>query len=292
MGRISRLRAGYLALLVALLVGSLAQGLDRVELKTGEVFYGKILRLHEKEVSLCLSSGGVLSFRSERIQRVRVDGDPERSEQWERLTGRREDPPAKERPPTQPLTTPSREPASIGDKVVVPASDASASADAKGSARTTKAAADGALEDRERGFAITPPRDYKAWPEAESAAVPLARRDPVTQASLTISTYPSPDPITTVKTATIRAYMEQFKVFWVERDETVEIEGAAGSEPAWLVETRSRLGDLSLYQVQVFLKRGQEVFIVTYSGGESFWAAQRADVTKSLKSFRFIDAKG
>src|SRR2546426_6872124 len=47
---------------------------DTVVLRTGEVFSGKVLRANQEEVSIQLESGGILSFRANRVGRVRQQG--------------------------------------------------------------------------------------------------------------------------------------------------------------------------------------------------------------------------
>jgi hypothetical protein len=47
---------------------------DMVVLKTGEVFYGQILRATSEEVYIKLESGGVLSFRANRVERINERG--------------------------------------------------------------------------------------------------------------------------------------------------------------------------------------------------------------------------
>ena len=64
------------ALLVAAacLAGTPAGGADRVELKTGDVFSGKILRETRDEVAIQISGGGVLTFKSSLVKRLRRSG--------------------------------------------------------------------------------------------------------------------------------------------------------------------------------------------------------------------------
>ncbi len=64
------------ALLVAAvcLAGTQAGGADRVELKSGDVFSGKILRVTRDEVAIQIASGGVLTFKISLVKRLRRSG--------------------------------------------------------------------------------------------------------------------------------------------------------------------------------------------------------------------------
>ncbi|MCZ6793243.1 MAG: hypothetical protein O7J95_06480, partial [Planctomycetota bacterium] len=55
---------------LALAAGAL-RAHDLVELQSGEVFYGRVLRHNKSEVSIQLASGGILSFRISQVRRVR-----------------------------------------------------------------------------------------------------------------------------------------------------------------------------------------------------------------------------
>ena len=158
---------GALAFLVAALL-SPASRADMVVLKTGEVFMGKVLRSNADEVSIQLESGGVLSFRSSRVERVSVPGqDPSLEKALEKvlsekgLSGRELEPAggAKRRPAAPPWgdgqgsappPAPAAEPEALGSFPL----------HARRSGAPLPAPADRSVEDPARGWSLRLPEDF------------------------------------------------------------------------------------------------------------------------------------
>jgi hypothetical protein len=268
-----------LAFTMAGTLGGRVFAADRLELKTGEVFYGKILRHSDKEVSIELASGGVLSFRMESVKRVRKE-----SSDWEEEEAvddkKREPPPLPPVPPPVPVKQPPP----------VPVSPPPELPDAPPVEKRPEVEdEENVVADSIRGFAVATPRGFVSWPEAQSPSVPLAVRDAIAQSSFTISTYPSEDSVLDIKRNAIRSYTEQFKIFSVHRDEKIE-KGPTGAEPeAWLIEIQSRLGEVTVWQLQLFTKREGEVFILTYSATEDMYEKSKESFEKSVGTFRFLE---
>lgn len=268
-----------LALTLAGTPGARAFATDLLELKTGEVFYGKILRHSDKEVSIELASGGVLSFRMESVKRVRNESSD--SDEEEAVDEKKREtpplppvlppPPARKAPPVPVAAPPERPEAAPIDK------------------KPDVEEEQNVVTDSIRGFAVATPRGFVSWPEAQSPSVPLAVRDAITQSSFTISTYPSEDSVLDIKRNTIRSYTEQFKTFSVHRDEKIEKDPTGAEPEAWLIEIQSRLGEVTVWQLQLFTKRDAEVFILTYSATEDMYEKSKQSFEKSVGTFRFLE---
>ncbi|HVR73761.1 MAG TPA: hypothetical protein VMT52_05490, partial [Planctomycetota bacterium] len=62
------------------------------------------------------------------------------------------------------------------------------------------------------------------------------------------------------------------------------------AEPeAWLIEIQSRLGEVTVWQLQLFTKRETEVFILTYSATEDMYEKSKQSFEKSVGTFRFLE---
>jgi hypothetical protein len=274
-------RSVLLALAVVLLALTRAAA-DRIELRTGEVLVGKILRHNEDEVSIRLATGGVLSFKWNAIRRVRKG-----TETYEN---------SGELPPP---VTPAERP-SVKKKAAAPPGPRPSAGAAKATPREEPAGAprsavkeppepdDSAIIDEERGFAVAPPKGLVPRPESRSEVVPLAFVDPFTRATFTVSAYPSTDTVLQVKKSTLRSLTENFSAFRVLRDEKLVREGRESDPEAWVVEVESKVGTTSVRQLQVFTRTERCVVILSYSATVDSFLRHEDAFARSLLSFRTV----
>jgi hypothetical protein len=94
-----------------------------------------------------------------------------------------------------------------------------------------------------------------------------------------------------VKKNALRSYTEQFKVFNVVRDEKLVPRDKTAPD-VWLVEIDSRLGSISVRQIQLFTRSAEHVVILTYSAMGENYAKYLPSFVKSMESFRFLEPAG
>jgi hypothetical protein len=254
---------------------------DRLELLSGEVFNGRVLRVNHQEASIQLSSGGIISFRISGVRSIRKNSE-ESGES--KLVFER--PPAKDT-----LGGPG-----LPGKVPVPSLGGSRPPKPgepkppplPGTPQSPTKLPEGAVVNSAHGFALVPPQGFVVWPEAQSPSVPLAYRDPFTQTSFTVAAYASTDTLVNLKNSALRAYTQQFKVFHVIRDEAVRSqEGLRGPE-AWLIEVQGRLGEVMIHQVQLFARGERAAVVLTYSATAEDYPRFQQAFLKTMESFSFV----
>jgi hypothetical protein len=284
--------------LVFLVQGTLRA--DRIELRTGEVLVGKILRNNQEEVSIQLATGGVLSFKWSAIRRVRKGTETyEKSEEVPRAGAPTERPAAKKKThapkkpavarPSQPVTNPP--PWTNGrtaDKEPV-AGPVKGPVTRKPSPEEVEAA-ESSITDAERGFSVAPPKGFVPRPESRSEVVPMAFVDPFTRATFTVSAYPSSDTVLQVKKSTLRSLTENFSSFRVLRDEKLRRDGKDAEPEAWVVEVESKVGATSVRQLQVFTRSERCVVILSYSATLDSYPRHEEAFAWSLLSYRAVPA--
>ena len=281
---------GRPALTLTLLLAAPLILADQVELETGEVFKGRIIRHNEEEVSIQLSTGGMLSFKWSTIRKAKKGSEllgrkSEPARRGERIPVKRKPPPLppKAKPPVEPILM--EEPAGPGNQ---PAGDPSVQTVSPDDRKDTRQARpeENQFTDEERRFAMAPPKGFVRAPEQQSEAIPHAFTEPFTRSTLTVAAYPTPDSLIQVKKNALSSYTERFKVFRVMREEKLKAEGAP---EAWVVEIENKLGSIVVRQIQVFAKKDREVIVLTYSATvESFKKYEEA-IGKSILSFRFLE---
>jgi hypothetical protein len=257
---------------------------DIVVLENGEVFDGKILRIDRNEVSIQLKRGGTLSFRRSQVVRARKTDKDE-----DETIGA----PAKEEEEDIPLAPPA------GD-----APAAKEAAPGKRSSPARAAAATGAtgagpgpsrakpgsvlsgtvLADAANGLQLTVPAGFLPWPEARIAPVLHAYRDPVTEATLTISAFAVNEPILKVKEAAAQSYARTFDRFNLKRDE--ELKGLP--HKAWVLELTSWIGGVEVHQTQLFTGTEKQAVMVSYSTAAAVYPRYKDAFTASMETFRFV----
>jgi hypothetical protein len=119
--------------------------------------------------------------------------------------------------------------------------------------------------------------------------VALAYDDPITRSTFTVTVYESSEPLLAVKKEALRSYTDQFKAFSLIRDEKLTKRGKDAEPEAWLVEVESRLGDVTLRQLQLFTKRAGEVFLLSFLAERGSFVKLEPSVRKSLETFRFLE---
>lgn len=279
-------RTFFLALAVVLITLAQARA-DRVELRTGEVLVGKILRHNEDEVSIRLATGGVLSFKWNVIQRIRKGTETYENSQ---------DLP----PPVAPTDRPSVKKKTAPERTAAPRPSPSAPGAAPREPSGVKTVpprtlpadhpepVENSITDEERGFSVAPPKGLVPRPESRSEVVPLAFVDPFTRASFTVSAYPSTDTVLQVKKSTLRSLTDNFSVFRVLRDEKLRRDGKDVEPEAWVVEVESKVGTTSIRQIQVFTRTDRCVVILSYSATLDSFPNHEAAFARSVLSFRAV----
>jgi hypothetical protein len=282
-------RTIFLALALVLTAFAEARA-DRIELRTGEVLVGKILRNNEEEVSIQLKTGGVLSFKWSIIQKIRKgtetyekpkDLPPPPVAPPERAAARKKNGPPPERTaaPKPSPTTQGAAPREQEPPMAKPSLQ-------RAPAPAPPEPIENSITDDERGFSITPPKGLVPRPEARSEVVPVAFVDPFTRASFTVSAYPSSDTVLQVKKSTLRSLTDNFSVFRVLRDEKLRRDGKDVEPETWVVEIESKVGTTSIRQLQVFTKTERCVVILSYSATMDTFPRHEEAFTQSVLSFR------
>ena len=285
-------RTIFLALAVVLAAFVEARA-DRVELRTGEVLVGRILRHNDEEVSIQLKTGGVVSFKWSVIQRIRKGTETyEKSQDLPRPPA----PPAerstvrkKAGPPPDRTAAPKPVPPKAGPAPREPEPlPTTKPALQRAPAPAPPEPAENSITDDERGFSVAPPKGLVPRPEARSEVVPIAFVDPFTRASFTVSAYPSNDTVLQVKKSTLRSLTDNFSVFRVLRDEKLQRDGKDAEPETWAVEIESKVGTTSIRQIQVFTRTERCVIILSYSATVDTFSRHEAAFTQSFLSFRAV----
>ncbi len=274
---------------------------DKIELKTGDVFYGKILRFEKAEISIQLESGGIISFRTNQIHKLRWKSRPKLLdhplEEYEedflreidarttqpphRLVKESRSKPEEKDPPSQPAT--QRPPASAPS----PAATDPAPSEALDSP-VANGVTGRSIVDPKHGFSVSPPGGFIKTQADKESDIVLSFRDPLTQASFIVAAYPIDASVVEIKEKVTRSYTGRIQGCKVERDEKVSGTNYTG----WLVELKikSRLGNITVQQLQLFVRSKDEVLVLTYSTSEQLWRHYKDSYQTSLSSLTLISA--
>ena len=284
---------------------------DQIELETGEIFKGRILRHNEEEVSIRLEKGGVMSFKWATIRKAKKGSEVlgRKSEQIrpsERIPVKRKAPPPPLNPnpkprgqPVQPLEpVQSVQPVQIVQPIVVvddpPRPETQPSAGPSVQTVSPDEPQDVRREenlftDEQRRFAMAPPEGFVRSPEQQSGAIPHAFTEPFTRSTLTVAAYPTTDSLVQVKKSALGSYTERYKVFRVTREEKLPRDKGNTCPEAWVIEIENKLGSIVVRQIQVFTKRDADVIVLTYSATLENFKKYEEAIGKSILSFRFLD---
>jgi hypothetical protein len=256
---------------------------DRIELRTGQVFTGKLLRLTDGEVSIRLDSGGTMTFRLSGVRSVsRADED----EGSILVYGKdREDPDASLGPNGTILATP-KAPEDQG-KGAAPLNVLRREGDATEPRVRSGQRGEVVVSVPKHHFALTPPRGFVAWPEGTTGGAVLAYREPATQSTFLVTVQATKEDLERVKKSALRAYAEQFPTFHVIEDEAIGPKEDSAPPQAWRLEIETRLEGAPFRQMQVYRKRGSEVVVVSCAAAARDAERLREAFEESLQSFRF-----
>jgi hypothetical protein len=271
---------------------------DTVVLKTGEVFNGRVLRVTKDEVSIQLDSGGILSFRLGRVDRIRQP-DPVRGGSREYIVkdhdgaGESSDPAG-----AGEKAKDAGAPGSAGDKVGPPqvsgpkeegptghrealsgfplhalrAPSAAPPASVTGWTGPTKVLVP------DKGYSIVPPPGFETWSDPKLPPVLRGFIDPLTQANITVSVYDSDEPLDRIKEGIVALLSRQSRSK-VVREERREVSGPEGYK-GWYISMETPISGTTVEQVQLIAKSARKVFVVTCS----------AAVRKEINFDRAFDA--
>ncbi len=252
---------------------------DRIELKTGEVFFGKILRANRREVSMQLDSGGVLSFRMTQVGYFRKNFVV--SDEWspvlmiddENLDGfvvQDFDDTSFQGSPSTPVDwrgpdgTAIKPAGDLNRALVRPAIQAS------------------------RGFRVSPPRDFLDWENPDSSAVKRFY-DPVTQASLDIPDLgPRKASLKSIQTKITRADAADGNP---EREVLKDQQVRDTRYEGWYFEFQEAAGASSTRQIWLFAKGKHGVLLLKYSSPVEFFGEFRRSFAESIRSFSPEEAR-
>ena len=293
--------------LTVTLLSPLALRADQVELHTGEIFKGKILRHNEEEVSIKLEKGGVMSFKWPAIRKAKKGSEVlgRKSEQVvrasERIPVKRKAPPAppNTRSPVEPIQSaqpvqplPPVQPIVLDDPPraeTQPSVGPSVQTVSPDEQPKDARPEENLFTDEERRFAMAPPQGFVRSPDQQSRAIPHAFTEPFTRSTLTVASYPTTDSLIQVKKNALGSYTERYKVFRVTREEKLPRDKTDTAPEAWVVEIENKLGNIVVRQIQVFTKRDQDVIVLTYSATVENFKKYEEAIGKSILSFRFLD---
>ena len=249
---------------------------DRVELKTGEVFFGKILRANRREVSMRLESGGILSFRMIQVGFFRKNFVA--SDEWISSPVLLVDDPTSDNygsvdpvddtsfqsSPSTPVDT--QEPVGIA---LGPTADIDLSL-----VRPPVEAP--------QGFRVSPPRVFLDWEKPGGSSVKRFY-DPVTQASLDIVDLgPKKGSLASIKTETARAHAADATTgLEVLQDQPVRDAPYEG----WYFKFQQMVDGGSNDQIWLFVKGRNKVVVLKYSCPAKHFEAFRRSFAESIRSF-------
>lgn len=275
-------------LLALVTLGAASPG-DRIELRTGEVIYGRVLRSNAREVSIQLRGGGILSFRRSQVRQVRSRAFPNEREDASAQRGERRRANEPEQGAASPRATSSGRAARSSVRranpvrVAVPADDTGPTAS---TGSPEPAPLGDPILDRTYRFSIRPPASFVPTEELVAAEGVLhGYRDPLTRASLVIAVYRSDEPLVAVKKKVTHAYRSGSSGFRVLQD----IPLSRATFEGWKVEAEQALGATTTRRLHLFVRSGQDIVIFTYGAPEEEWPRLERAIAGSVESLRQLD---
>ena len=273
-----------LSTIIALATPSLRGG-DTVYLRTGELLAGKILRLNDREVSIQLESGGVVSFRLQQVKRVRrwvpgqglpqvIDFDEEGSAA-----------------PRQTETPPGHNPIRIPE---LGPEDLRAGADAAGHDPTivepsTGPEAAGALSTAETASSdavwhLAPPVGFERLSAPVPEEVVESWVEPVSQAVVTLAVYPVAEGVEDFKRLLLTRSpgVTRPRIY---RDLPLRRDGAGGFR-GWILEIEQDFPAGAIRQVNLLARGEGKTYVLRCTSLASRYQALANSFEASLHSFR------
>lgn len=267
------------------LVSTALPAADRVDLASGEVLYGKILKLNESEVAIQLGAGGVVTFkrahiRSVRRERVDKQDDDETHETTE----------AEKAPDQKPASNARSQGAnrSTSDPpAVVPAVKVSSG---KSPVSLPGEKPDLLVTLEQERVEFSPPRGFQQQTNTLPEGALAHYLDTATKASFLLARQTSSESVENAKKQMLHGYSKVFSNFSVVRNERLKNGDVEVSPEAWVLESAAEAAGQKIRQVQLFTKRGDELFVLTYAVPAQAHETVRPSIERSLSSFRFLEA--
>ncbi len=266
-------------LVLALRAAPNVHGADRVDLLSGDVFYGQVLKETDDEVAIQLASGGVLTFKRSGVRHVRRASEDLPEDSIAPTTNLNTGQP-REKKPTHSLKRPQLESAVLPEAQIQPAP-------AIPSLRTD--APETLLTLEPLRLAISPPRGFRQRSEEKGADTDLSYWDPATGATFTLSSQKSPEPVEDLKKKALEACSKLFSGYTILRNERLKKSDKEAKPERWIVESECQSDKEFFCRIQVFAKRNDELFVLTYVTPRQNYEAHRASFEKSLDSLRFLE---
>jgi hypothetical protein len=256
---------------------------DTVILRTGEIFSGTILRANREEVSIQLDSGGVMSFRSQRVERVVKRGSVIQYNQSPVKGPAKKAEPAEGEGEGLPLTTVRPPPSELSGFPL--------HAEKPDSAGAPKAAEQmpSRFTDPAEGYSLTTPPGFRSW-NSDLPLVQRAFRQPGVLANLTIAFHETEENLEAIKNDILKLLSRRGNVKLI-RQLPQAVSGARNGE-GWLLEMDDSSGTVSVRQLQLLTKKGRKFYAITYSAAANHFPRLVPGFEASARSFRFEPRAG
>jgi hypothetical protein len=265
--RSKALGSGAAIALLAWLASAPLLASDSVQLQTGELFFGSVLRVNPKEVSIRLESGGILTFKSQQVKRVR---------RWVR---------GKDVPEVIDVEVLVRESAAEAGEAK-PEGRPGPKPAGKAADDPSSSTSSGPVVNTPMACYFAPPPGFRAEkPPADSELVEVWS-DPVAKATVTLAAYP----LLTTKPERLRKEAiekaQTNKDYRVIRDQEVQ-RGGEGGYRGWILEIEHSLSGKVVRQIQLFTSDShRSVFVLTCVSGLDDYPSLARFFDASMDTFR------
>ena len=274
---------------------------DTVVLRTNEVFSGRILRATPEEVSIQLDSGGILSFRANRIESIRRlsrNGDgpietfynkgPEAQGGGSSVVSGESGTSGRKEEPHPELTAPASQPGGKADSGPKELSSfplhAKKAPAAAAPVMTLEPRDVSRIRDGAKGYSIVPPPGFKPWSDPKLPGMLRGFMDPATQATLVVSGYDSDESLDEIKEGIVRL-LPRHSNAKVVREARKNVPGPCGFS-GWVLSMENTISETTVNQLQLLAKEGSRIFIITYSASARNYPSFVKVFEESLNSFR------
>ncbi|MBI4584476.1 MAG: hypothetical protein HY717_10685 [Planctomycetes bacterium] len=256
-------------------------------MKSGDLFYGKVLRANKEEVSIKLGSGGIISFKASQVYRVRrwlkdkdmpevIFYNEERIQEPDPgLTQPRVVPPA----PPSPRPSESEPIQEEKTAIVAPAKPAQEPLVIR--------------ELSKWGWSFKPPTGFEIQSARGASEIVEAWSDPKTQSAIVFSA---------VRTFNASAVaMEKYRELklkeWSEggkaptfRDKPIQ-RGGEGGYKGWILELERPAPGKPIHELHLFVQGGDAIFLLSFRAPISEYPTLALSFEESLQSFRLYPIK-
>lgn len=274
--------AGLVAALLCLQDGSRLEASDRVELASGEVLFGKVLKESREEVAIQLGTGGVLTFKRASIKTVRRAS----SSGAEPDDGKSSDKKPISQLEQQAQTSAAHQAAR--DEARIKGAEPS---DAAQKARAEAPVGDQSIALEEERVLLQVPGGFDPWPEGKAVNVLASYWDPVSHATFTLSKESTRRSIEEVKKQAVQSYGKIFTSFSVLRNERLRKGDRDVKPETWIVESESTTNGQTVRQIQVFVQRDDQAYTLTCSAAADAWEQYRSSFERCSTRLRFLESE-